>query len=444
MSRAFPLAAALAFVVTLLSARTESVQESGPRLSPESAAEQNGNQFLGATPIDEAGRSQLGRTYVFVGKDMADGVGIWIKTPAPEPGSTPPAWISLTDGTSFKLTPQYACVTAAGGAGAETWTCYALPRGYSGSTRTAEVTLKGPDRKISKWKVINLPPSHALEGKRPTTLALTDAGVTLKAGAWWLDPIPGYFYRYVHVTVESRGSPKPPHHWEISIDSALQKWQPAKGEPETANWYPELKAGKSGISWAFITFYPSHQSKMRVSGRVQEFACFDETVTFRDLPVVREYSEVNRRETDFLSLRKPRLARTPCGIVLTIPAQNESGRAPEDSGYGGGLHFKVTIPVEAKPVELPGSPLSRKWAKKPLAIELMGSKPPYVLEAWRSRYPERDVTINYTGRLPDTIPRLTLVIRHRIDLRSFPYSLDAAIQPALPPERLRKLPGEQK
>ena len=377
------------------------------------------------------------------GMALRDTTMLWISAPAPPSGTDLYQWsrgFSATgrasNGDTFRL-PCGLAHTYSFDPAAMLYV--SIPTCYPDTYRFIDVTLLGKSGEAAHWRIKGLPATtQRIAPNAAVVESDSQAGITLRGRA---NRPPGTDDVNYYLDLISPGPPA--HQWATSVRSVEFDWMPTPYSPDllqsSGETYPaeritkpDAREGKQPV-WRVGGFgtgthnpYPAANRFLRLQVELTEYETYDETVTFHNLAVPIQTD--NKDATIQPVVAQAQTVTTPSGIAVTLKAQSGSPPRVLLSGQGKLLAplFGITPVTRAeKPVDLPASPLARKYGK-PVRISLRAAAP-FKQQMSDNDNADTHVYMTLPTALPTHLKELPIVVQQRVKLRTVPVTLTLPI-----------------
>lgn len=227
-------------------------------------------------------------------------------------------------------------------------------------------------------------------------------------------------------------SPELAGNWDIEQHTTQPEWWPA-GVPVRSTGYStsdiSTEPGQHGIcelgGLENSLAYPDDTHWLGLPFVIHNFVYFDETATFRNLPV-KKFSA--RYE---ISLPKTLSYTTPTGVLVQLFGHKSSSMQSESFDQQNSVFCRLYVADGALPAQLPRSPLVKQY-HKPLIIHLEGTRPPFQLGSWNMSSGVHELRMSSKQPIGKTIPSLTFIIRQRYNLTTLSGALTIPIEAKQP------------
>lgn len=307
-----------------------------------------------------------------------------------------------------------------------TYILASIPAGYPDTVRWADVTLEDHHGDTATWRILHLPPmQHVLAPPVTPQTIFRQGNITMTARAYHGTDPNGNGYGPMILCDASGTIADAPNHWEMGPMRLTREWEPpgyvAPGGGATYGMGKDAKnevtigAKRQAVYYNQTEAYPGTAHWIRLDTPLQEFATYDETVTFRNLSVV------NYRGTKWRYLvgTKPQTVTTPSGVSVTlVDAQHK--KLSIHSWGGQSVSLLIHYPRGGKIASLPRSPL---WRRHKGVISVSVEVPePY--DACGSTAGGSDGACSFRSDkpLPKVIASFPVIVRQRVDLRRVPVA----------------------
>ncbi|MGV3614625.1 MAG: hypothetical protein ACO1SV_04735 [Fimbriimonas sp.] len=302
-------------------------------------------------------------------------------------------------------------------------------REYPPNLDHLELVVKTKAGTASRFVVRDLPPTrYRFPVDGPEVRTQTVDGVQFESAAWTEAPKPnGYPYIAGAVRIVDG---LPPGDWEwrdVSFEPPFQSAEAPVGSPGRMSG--RLRRENPAVGATATHPWASSMSRVRLQGRIAEFAEVRETVDFGEFDVDFTTSWA---DNDFaLKFTKPIERTTPKGVRLRIEPvtrHNQSHGKPIPSK----LHLRLTIEPGT---ERNGLPEALKNAKG--EMETVFASAPHGEPSWLASIKPDDgagpnLFLTYPGLKPGRL-RLKVEINRRIATREIPFALTPDVRPRLHP-----------
>ena len=381
--------------------------------------------------------------YNMDGMALRDTTLLWISAPAPPGGTDLYQWSRdfsamgrASNGDTFRLPCALAHTYSFNPAA---MLCVCIPTCYPDTYRFIDVTLQGKSGEAAHWRIKGLPPTkQRIAPNAAIVESNSQAGITVRGRA---NRPPGTDDVKYYLDLISPGSPA--HQWATNVRSVEFDWMPTPSSPDllqgSGETYPreritklDARKGKRPVwrvgGFGTETHNPYHAANrfLRVQVELTEFETYDESVTFHDLAIP---VPANNKDVTIQPLvPQAQTVTTPSGIVVTLKASDGTPPGNSLSGQGTVLAplFGITPVTSAdKAVDLPASPLARKYGKSVrIALKAVApfQQPMSMIDAANTR-----VYMTLPTAMPAHLKKLSMVVQQRVKLRTVPVTLTLPI-----------------
>lgn len=299
-----------------------------------------------------------------------------------------------------------------------------LPAGYPDTVHWADVTVDDHHGGKATWRITHLPSmQHTIPPPQTAQTHFLQGSISAAAHAYRA-PAPGQLTKEQSILCDITGTIlNAKNDWEVGHMKLTREWEPPNfAARDSGNTYGAGKVkGKVtfGIAQQPVYFdqpqpYLNAIHWVRLDAILQEFATYDEPVTFHNLTLVK--SQAGGR---YLAGSQSETVTTPSGVTVTL-VDGQHEKIPFQTFSSDGVGLLIRYPNTRKLASLPHSPL---WRKHPGLVSVSVEFPPSY-SANGSSYGDTEGTYSFrpTKPLPKVIPNFPVIIRQRVDLRTVPMS----------------------
>jgi hypothetical protein len=212
-----------------------------------------------------------------------------------------------------------------------------------------------------------------------------------------------------------------------------REWEPPNFVPqEGGTTFGTSKTGSvvsfettgQAVVWNHTEPYRSDDHWVRLGAQLQEFETYDETVTFRNVSVVKMPNG-----SLYIAANGPQTVTTPSDITVTLDdIQHKSNTTNEWSGEGYSVH--LLFPQTTRLSRLNRSPFWQKY-QRPIRVSADIPKP---YSDSGSSYGDNEGTYHFRSDkpLPKALASFSIIIRQRVDLQAVPMTFTLPVQDQAP------------
>jgi hypothetical protein len=298
-----------------------------------------------------------------------------------------------------------------------------IPAGYPDTVRWADVTLDDHQGGHATWRITHLPPmQHVLAAPVAAQAAFHQGTITAHAAAYQ-GPDPNGNLKGQVLLCDVTGTVKPsPHQWELGPMTLTREWEvPGYVAPsgnvsygtETKNGVTRIGAADQVIYAQQVQPYLADTHWVRLTGRLQEFETYDETVVFHNLSVVKTPTG-NR----FLIGAQSEAVTMPSGITATLVDPR-----PDRDAHNHTAADAAALMIQCSAPNLDSLPHSPLWQRFKGVVTLSCEVPkPY--ESYGSIGGGAQGTYMFRSAepLPKLIASFPVIVRQRVNLRAVPMT----------------------
>lgn len=309
-----------------------------------------------------------------------------------------------------------------------TYILASIPAGYPGTVRWADVTLEDHHGDSATWRILHLPPmQHVLAPPVTPQTTFHQGNITMTAGAY-RGSQPGGSRTGLLILFDLHGTiTGTAHQWEVGHLMETDEWEPPGFVPQDAGYTlgAERETGRAGsgikLEMTHLQIggdrpdpYINDDHWVRLGVQLQEFETYDETVTFRNVSVVKAPNG-----SPYIAADGPQTVTTPSGVSLTLVDVQHQQQLTH--GWdGNGVSLLIRYPQNSKFPLLPRSPLWRKHNGM-VSVSMQVPKPYY---SYGSSTSGQEATYSFHSDkpLPKTFANFPVILRQRVDLRAVPMT----------------------
>lgn len=304
----------------------------------------------------------------------------------------------------------------------------AVPCGYPSSVKWLELRLRDGKGRTARYRIHGLPPSQRRIQPPVQVVAQHQVeGATLSAQMVPIPPGRADITRD-HLIFHQAGGREnlllrfrldgllpetSSREWELHLLDCYPEWDSPHPQP-LARFVQPVSPSAYGrqpsfsIACAVWQPYPALSRYYGVRAQLREYAYQDEQVTFTNIPVRRSRSRWHAVVT------KEQRQRTSSGIEVVLPKQDE----PPPIEFGGCASITLLVRPSGREVQLPGSVLFRRYQKSLEVRLVLGG-----IVQGTGETPQRQEKVVHVPEKHlqgEKIPQLTVTVRQRVRLRTFP------------------------
>ena len=224
-------------------------------------------------------------------------------------------------------------------------------------------------------------------------------------------------------TTPEEKNPRYASRFDLSVSAA--KGHPARWEftlPGREN-YPA-----NNTNGDFAPFPFGNQSRTTIRATLHRFDTCDEQITFKDLPLAplpAKAMSIDMLPARHLELQQSVSQTTSSGITVSLPIQSLDAIPMNWNGNMAAVFIKINVSPSTRLSRLSKSPLFQKYGQ-PVQIKFDVAEP-NMMVTYQADNTYSLIAVGIPNLKTATKMNLTLIVRQKVELETFPVALDVPI-----------------